>query len=79
MAQVAAAASASATATWSERTLPRVTTPRNSVLSHLAAFALGVLVGAVLGPKRCPPVPVPAGQPAPSTSSADADAGKVTP
>jgi hypothetical protein len=46
-----------------------------SAASHLAAFALGVLVGALAVTKGCPPVPVPADtNPPPATAPASTGA-----
>lgn len=52
-----------------------------STASHLAAFALGLLVGAVAVQKGCPPVPAPAAHvappvAAPSTTSAQPEPAK---
>lgn len=48
-----------------------------SAASHLAAFALGVLVGAIAVTKGCPPVPAPADQaPPPVTAPASTGAAK---
>lgn len=40
-----------------------------NAFSHLAAFVLGVLVGALAVSKGCPPVPVPADQDPPPVTA----------
>lgn len=48
-----------------------------NTFSHLAAFALGVLVGALAVSKGCPPIPVPADhEPPPVTAPASPGSAK---
>ena len=51
-----------------------------STASHLAAFVLGLVIGAVAVSKGCPPWPVPAGTPtAQATQNAPAPASSAAP
>lgn len=48
-------------------------------LSHVGSFLLGVVVGAVMASKGCPPVPAPAGKPETNPPPQTAPAVNVPP